>query len=345
MKPELSERLFVENLFSDSISKGKIQESSNIDVEKLTGDASTRRYYRVSNDKESYVVCLANPLEKEEEISPFIEVQKLLKGEKIRVPEVYDCDLLKGYFLEEDLGDQTLLKHLATIDSFNNEEALIYKKVIDILVNIHNIQEEKLIGKKCFELSFDFEKLFDEVSFSNNYFCNNFLGHILSAKENEILDEGFSLICEILAKQKRVLTHRDFHTRNIMVKKKELILIDFQDARMGIPQYDLVSILEDAYYKIQRSDKYELKRYYFNSFFSDFMPEHSFDDFLLHYDYMAMQRIYKAIGSFSYIYSTRGDQRYLKYIGYCFENLRTLMLKYKDLTPLRKTLAEIYYEY
>ena len=62
-------------------------------------------------------------------------------------------------------------------------------------------------------------------------------------------------------------------------------------------------------------------------------------------DKMAIQRIFKALGSFAYIYRLRGDIRYLKYIGYAFEKLRDILFRYKEFNALRVVLSEIYYEY
>ena len=130
-----------------------------------------------------------------------------------------------------------------------------------------------------------------------------------------------------------------------MVKNNELIVIDFQDARMGIPQYDLVSLLEDAYYEIGRQNKYNLKKYYWSNFLEDKKYQSSFEEFERLYSLMSIQRIYKAIGSFSFIHTTRGDVRYLKYIGFCFEKLRSVMNSLPELRDLKNTLSKIYYEY
>jgi N-acetylmuramate 1-kinase len=342
MKPETSERLFVEKLFADSVARKKIEEISSLEVEKLTGDASTRRYYRIEGSGKTYVVCLANPLEKEQNMSPFMEVQKILESSDIRVPKIFDYDPSLGYFLEEDLGDQTLLNYLSNNEDQKNEFN-IYKKVIDILINIHKIPTNEMIDKVCIEQAFDFNKLYSEIEFTNKFLITNFLGHKTSKEESEQLKRGFSKICQELSEQERLLTHRDFHTRNIMVLNDEFVTIDFQDARMGIAQYDLVSILEDAYYKIERSDKYQLKKYYYTTFLSKRDQGYSFEQFLYHYDLMAVQRSYKAMGSFTYINATRGDQRYLKYVGYCFENLRSILARHEEFQELRSTLSKIYY--
>ena len=139
MKPEQAEQFFIEGLFQESADSKKIDIQAISHIEKLTGDASTRRYYRVTCPKKSYVVCLAEPTEND---SDFVEVQKVLHSNQIRVPHLYDTNLEKGYLLEEDLGDQTLLKRLASIDSAD-EEYEHYEKVVDALIKIHQIDAAK----------------------------------------------------------------------------------------------------------------------------------------------------------------------------------------------------------
>jgi aminoglycoside/choline kinase family phosphotransferase len=114
---------------------------------------------------------------------------------------------------------------------------------------------------------------------------------------------------------------------------------------MGIPQYDLVSLLEDCYYKISRQNKHTLKHLYWSEFLEKKFIQNSFEEFSILYDKMAIQRTYKALGSFAYIFRLRGDVRYLKYIGYAFEKLRDILFRYKQYNDLRVVLSEIYYDY
>lgn len=344
MKLEQSERLLVDELFSTSMESGKVSPLMDYEIEKLTGDAGTRRYYRVHKEqKETYVVCLDNPISEKDKKSTFLEVHEVLASRTVRVPILHDLNLQKGYYLEEDLGDVTLLKALAQSD--DKKEYEFYEKAVDELIKIHSTEESELKGKSFENLAFDFEKLLYEVEFTNKYFIGEFLGHDLWGTEKRRMDDLFTNLINEIANQKRVLTHRDFHSRNIMVKGEELIIIDFQDARMGIPQYDLVSLLEDAYFDIGRQNKYNLKKYYWNNFLEDKGLQSSFEQFERLYALTSIQRIYKAIGSFSFIHTTRGDIRYLKYIGYCFEKLRSILSNLKEFDDLKQTLCKIYYEY
>src|SRR5690606_29219861 len=129
MKPEHAERLFVEELVSSSIRSFKIPHGPIKNVDKLTGDASTRRYYRVLVSEVSYVVCIDDPKSHNQE-HPFLVLQKVLLENGVTVPDVLDVDLSKGYILEEDLGDQTMLTRLAEIRSVDEERSL-YEASLD----------------------------------------------------------------------------------------------------------------------------------------------------------------------------------------------------------------------
>lgn len=339
MKPEVSERLLIEELITHSINESAINKEEIVNIESLTGDASTRRYYRVFCEKTNYVVCLDNP---SEEKNSFVEVQSYLVNQNLRVPKIYDTNLSKGYILEEDLGDVTLLMHLATIEDIETEYKL-YKTVIDELLTLHTIPAIDIEKAKKFDLKFDYEKLTSEIDFSVKFFFKLFLKND-NAEVLEELGSHFNSICKRLSEEKMVLTHRDFHSRNIMVKDDDLVMIDFQDARWGIPQYDLASLLDDCYYQIHKDNKEKLLQYYYDNLPEDTHEQGSFENFKNFYQDMAIQRVFKAIGSFSYIYYMRKDERYLKYIGFAMEKLREIMLsdsKYKDL---RTILFRTYYE-
>lgn len=342
MKPEQSERFFVESLFKKSLENKKIENCNLTEVEKLTGDASTRRYYRVETNNDSYVVCLADPIIESRDKSPFVQVHSALISNNVRVPVIHDSDLKKGYLLEEDLGDITLLQHLAGIDD-HDEEFEIYKKSIDELIKIHSIDIDKYQSESFTKLAFDEEKLMSEVLFSIKFFIKRFLGCELSLADEATIVSGYLDICKKIEAEKMVLTHRDYHSRNIMIKNGEQVVIDFQDARMGIPQYDLVSLIEDCYYEIDSDNAEALRKYYWDNCSCNSFFDHSYERFIYFYDLVAMQRIFKAIGSFGYIFAGRDDVRYVKYIGYGMEKLRSIFLRHDEYKNLRKTLSRIYY--
>jgi aminoglycoside/choline kinase family phosphotransferase len=341
MKPELSEQFFIEELFNQSIDGNAIEASELESIDKLTGDASTRRYYRVFTNKDSYVVCLDNPT-KTGEKNTFVSKQSFLMQKGVRVPIVYDTNEARGYILEEDLGDITLLNKLATIHNVQQEYDL-YKRSIDKLLALHKMEVKDIEQSKLFDLKFDYEKLISEIDFSIKYFINIVLKQDTGDCQ-KIIRKEFEPICQRLANEKMVLTHRDYHSRNIMCKTDDLIIIDFQDARMGIPQYDLASLLDDCYYEVRPENKDKLVKYYYENLGESILQQKDYDNFLSLYDDMVLQRVFKAIGSFAYILETRKDLRYYKYIGFAMEKIRNIMLVNPKYAELREALFKVYYE-
>jgi aminoglycoside/choline kinase family phosphotransferase len=332
MKPEQAERFFIEELFNKTQDKDILKDEKLDEVDKLTGDASTRRYYRIFTNRDSYVVCLDNPFNDEMGKHPFLSVQQFLSENKIRVPRILDHNLSRGYSLQEDLGNVTLLQHMSTITS-SQKELEIYKTIVDQLLELHRIPKSEVKNPNLFQLKFDYQKYMDETRFTFKYFLNFFYKN---QDENLIqeLEALFDPIMKRLADQKMVITHRDFHSRNLMVKDSQFIFIDFQDARWGIPQYDLVSLLEDCYYELAPENRLDLKKHYFDNLDPAIHGQKNFEHFLELYDDMTIQRVFKAVGSFCYIYNWRKDDRYLKYIGFAMEKIRRTMMdnpKYKEL--------------
>ena len=342
MKPEQSERILVEELFKKTIHKDLLSDDHVINVEKLTGDASTRKYYRIWTSKESYVACLDNPIAEGAEEPTFVKLQRVLHAEKVRVPLIFDKELSTGYLLEEDLGDVTFLKEIALIQNLKDEYDF-YIKAIDLMASIHKIDTSKYQGESFTKLAFDTEKLYQEMEFTKKYFLKMYLGLDVETREVEALYKKLHSMCTTLSNEPRVLVHRDYHSRNLMIKNGEQIVIDFQDARMGTPLYDLVSLLEDCYYQIDADNKKRLIEYYYNTYFKKFDSKKNFEEFKSLYDLMAIQRVFKAIGSFAYIYADRKDLRYIKYIGYAFEKVRAIMLTHEHFANERKILASLYY--
>ena len=166
----------------------------------------------------------------EDGLWPFLEVQRFLSKAGVRVPTIYDYGHKKGLILQEDLGDQTLLHSSALFTVKQELEA--YKKCVDILIKFQSFPIEK--GVYSFEkLRFDSEKLSSEIDFTIHHFFHFLMGKNLSQKKQEIgrIRGHFQSICQTISEQEMVFTHRDFHSRNIMARGDELVIIDFQDAR------------------------------------------------------------------------------------------------------------------
>lgn len=315
-------------------------------VTRLPGDASTRRYYRIEAEGSQAILMKMDAFASEGLNLPFLVVQKHLEQAKVRVPKVLDLDPTKGFILLEDLGDITLLRHLQGVSSPDVERHL-YEQVIDMLVEMqaHCGPEKSTTKLDAFGLRFDHAKLMWEMEFMIEHFYLGYLKRTMPAQDLQIMREGLSEICMTLDKEPTVFTHRDFHSRNVMVSGKdfELVMIDFQDARMGPSQYDLASLLRDSYYQLEEAQIDRLIDYYIARYEAATQQKLDRTHYKMIFDLMSVQRNLKAIGSFASFMVKRGEPGYLKYIGNTFENVRKNLLKYPKYSKLREVLFHYYY--
>ena len=133
---------------------------------------------------------------------------------------------------------------------------------------------------------------------------------MLPQAEFDAVRGEFKVIIEELAAEPRVLCHRDYHSRNLMLSQGRLYLIDFQDARMGPDTYDLASLLRDAYVDLNDIAVNELIAYFLALKGSNVLEA----DFRARFDLMALQRNLKAMGTFGYQTTTRQNPVYIQYI-------------------------------
>lgn len=327
--------------------------NSKIDeVQKLPGDASTRRYFRVFSEKKSFIVMKMEPFSNDGLSLPFVVLQKHLQQSGIDVPQILDIEPSKGFMLLEDLGDITLLRKLQDV-SDREQEREIYEKIIDSLIDLQlqcSPCAHPQLDLNAFKLKFDHEKLMWEMNFMIDHFYKGYLGRTLDPKDEKYLRNTLSDICQTLANEPTVFTHRDFHSRNVMVVSNpecpdldRYVMIDFQDGRLGPAQYDLASLLKDSYYQLEETQIISLLDYYRTRYESLSGTHLNRSHFIKIFDLMSVQRNLKAIGSFASFLMTRNNPGYLKYIGNTFENVRRTLLKYPEFKELREVLFHYYY--
>jgi N-acetylmuramate 1-kinase len=335
---------------SNWVKRSKVIDS----VTKLPGDASTRRYYRVASRGQTFIVQRMEPFTEKGEDIPFVVVQKHLAASGVEVPAILDIDPERGFVLLEDLGDVTLLQKLRDVSSADVERHM-YERVIDGLIHlqIHASPARRPADIDAYKLRFDYAKLMWEMDFAIEHFYQLHLKREIPEADLKAMRDGLGEICRFLAEQPTVLTHRDFHSRNIMITEaprtegaqpaERLVMIDFQDARMGPAQYDLASLLRDSYYQLEEAQIQRLVDYYVIRW--EALAGETLDraHFMYVFDMMSVQRNFKAIGSFASFLNRRGNATYLKYIGNTFENIRRTLLKYPQYSRLRETLFHYYY--
>jgi len=213
-----------------------------------------------------------------------------------------------------------------------------YQKAIEIIVAFHTRATENLAPDcPAKNLFFDEEKLMWEMDFMLEHYVHGMLKNVLSFDEKNKTREALGTLCKSLSDQNRVFTHRDYHSRNIMIHNDKLKVIDFQDARMGPCQYDLVSLLKDSYIVIEESVRKELLEYYIECM-QGYGREIKRDSFYKIFDWMSVQRNLKAIGTFAYQSKILGNDRYLQYVEPTLEYVRKTLENRRDLEFLAPAL-------
>lgn len=175
------------------------------------------------------------------------------------------------------------------------------------------------------------------MDFMVKHYVKGLLNCRLDKNEESNLRSTLQNVCKALAEEEPVFVHRDFHSRNLMIQKDDLLLIDFQDARMGPRQYDLVSLLKDSYVVLKEETRNELLNYYLQRMEEEGKPIPRIA-FMKIFDLMSIQRNLKAIGTFAFQYMEHQNERYLQYVDPTLKYIRDTLHSNPDLEPLSQAL-------
>ena len=304
----------------------------SFDVQPLAGDASSRRYSRIKSGHKSWVLMEWEPYDPEN--YSLLSVQRHFKKNHVLVPEVVAASGELGIILYEDLGDITLEQEFFKT---RNPYGVLgyYRMSIDELLKIHLQATNDHSPCVAFNLEFDIEKLSWEMNFTRKHFLEGILQYPHQTQE---LMKEFDQLTSLLHQQKKWIQHRDYHSRNIMVFQNKVRVIDFQDARMGLVQYDLVSLLRDAYVPVPQTLEQELLDYYLYRAKTDYNIEWNRNEFDYIYEVQSIQRLFKAVGSFASFWMLRKDRRYLKYIPSTIQRVKKSLDQLSEFPVLQSCL-------
>ncbi len=276
-------------------------------LDRLAGDASNRLYYRVeaSPGQTRILALLPGPFDPAE--LPFLEVSKLFHAIPLRVPKIHEVDGELGILLLEDLGD-LLLQDVVERGVPEDRMKALYREAISQLVRLQARGAELSREGARFEalrIAFDEKKFADELAFFRLHFIEGYSARVLSSSDREELDSELRALASELAAQPFALCHRDYHSRNLILCGDEIAIIDHQDARMGPRCYDLASLLNDSYVALEAPLVAAMKAFFAGETGADVRAE---------YDVAALQRNLKALGTFGYQISARGNDVYRRYV-------------------------------
>lgn len=278
--------------------------STTTSIIELPGDASNRCYIRVeASDGSSYILLIHHePIDSA--TLPFLDVSGLLTSMSIPTPKIQDTADDLGIVVLDDLGDITL--HCFVGTATDDERIAQYTEAVDLIVRMQRKGKEIVSSDHTpFTLAFDEDKLMSELKFFVTHFLEKYSNADLVRTDRTGLHEEFRIVVQELASESRVLCHRDYHSRNLMLHDGKLHVIDFQDARMGPDTYDLVSLLRDCYVDNDTAFVTRLVAHYHKK-----MDTSVDSSYLERFDLMSVQRHLKALGTFGYQITVAGSTKY-----------------------------------
>ena len=284
----------------------------------IAGDASFRTFYRLILNKDRKIVVFARK-EKYQNLIAYSAINKFLRTNKILAPKLYAHNYPKGIIVIEDFGDSSFYKILLN----RKNKFVVYKKLVDLLLMIQKIKPKLKIknanNKSHIINKYSNKYLFKESDLFFDWYLPLFLSKkkalIIKIKSKKILSKlynklNFSNSCFV---------HRDYHVQNLMRVGKNIGVIDSQDALIGNPSYDLVSLIDDVRIKTSIKLKNQIYSYYMKKTSKNFKINSQ--KFLEDFNILSMQRSLKIIGIFSRLFKRDKKKQYLRLIPYTWQLL------------------------
>ena len=300
----------------------------------ISEDASFRKFYRFVSNKKSKIIVYANK-EKYKNLIAYTSINKFLRNNKILSPKLYTHKYQDGIIVLEDFGDLTFYKVLIK----KKNKLIVYKKLVDLLLKIQKIKTKSKI------------KNITVGSHKINKYSTKYLH-----KESDLFFDWYlpmyfkkKKVLSIKKKTKKILSklyqrinfpnsyfvHRDYHAQNLMKVGKRIGLIDSQDALIGNPAYDLVSLVDDVRIKTSANLKNDVIHHFLKN--TETKIRINSKKFLEDFNILSVQRSLKIIGIFSRLYKRDKKNKYLKLLPYTWKLLENRM-RSSMFSDLRKIL-------
>ena len=287
----------------------------------LKGDGSHRKIYRLTSASRSVIgVSSSDHLENR----AFLGFSKHFHETGLPVPEIYCEDTERGIYLEEDLGDTTLFKHLSenrSREGLSEETIRIYKEVVRTLPRFQIVGGRSLDYRWCYpRASFDRQSMLWDLNYFKYYFLR--LGQI--PFDEQALEEDFEKFTDyLLAADRDYFLYRDFQSRNVMIFQGMPYFIDYQGGRKGALQYDIASLLFDAKADLPFELRSELLQYYLDAVSE--LAGIDRQEFMKYYPGYVLIRIMQAMGAYGLRGFYERKAHFLQSIPYAVRNLEFLL--------------------
>lgn len=292
-----------------------------------SSDASFRRYFRIQQSQGPSLIAMDAP--PPEDCARFVRIAHLLQGTGVSVPAVLAENIEQGFLLLSDMGTTTYL-HQLNPDSAHQ----LYMEAMGALLRIQCHSEPGVLPE------YDHAFILRELILFPEWYLQKHLGLQISDKQQAELDKIFALLAERALAQPRVLMHRDYHSRNLMViQPGNPGILDFQDAVYGPITYDLVSLLRDAYISWDEEMVLDWAVRYWEQAKRLGLPVNpDIDGFYQDFEWMGLQRHLKILGIFARLSHRDGKHQYLDDVPMVLDYVRKTANRYAVFKPLLRLL-------
>lgn len=292
----------------------------------LAGDASNRRYERLQMGDETAVLMDA-PTEKGEDVKPFIAIAEFLLAQGLSAPQILAKDTEQGFLILEDLGDGLYARMVERKPEIEDE---IYTAAIDALIALHHAAPPDLPA-------YDPPLMTDLASTAISRYKAGIIGADMS-EEAARFRQIFEPFLAGLTAGKQVLIQRDYHAENLLwlpgrTGIARVGMLDFQDAMLGHPAYDVLSILQDA----RRDVPPALENRMINHYMSQTNVDG--DEFRAAYAALGVQRNMRILGIFAKLSLDMGKRHYIDMIPRVWDLLER-DLDHAALAPVASMIRE-----
>jgi aminoglycoside/choline kinase family phosphotransferase len=305
----------------------------NFEVVPIEKGGSDRVFYRLRTSAETSMIIVRYSGHKEEN-RHYVEIGQFLSGSGVNVPRVYLHDPAQGLIFMEDLGE-------ADLWSWRNHpwevRRLLYQAALDQALLLHSRATARFSGSGL--------RLENEFSgqlylWEQNYFFDHCLGSFFGLPSEQIQElkalPKLASTADQLASLPRTLVHRDFQSQNVLTVQGRAWLIDFQGMRLGLPHYDVASLIYDPYVSLSLSEREELIEYYQASAHQEGLElSGNFEEIL---NLCAMQRLMQALGAYGFLGIQKQRRHFLDHIPVAGQSLTQVLSRMDGMDALSARL-------
>lgn len=299
---------------------------SDASVRPLAGDASARRYFRLTNRNCKTAILMDAPPDLCGSQAAFIDIDEHLRSVGLGAPQIEKANLETGFILLEDFGD-LLFANVAKTDPVS--ETTLYQLGCDVLVHLRNAPIPNVPRSSA-------DTMAEMVLVVFDHYCGD---RKPSADEIERFRVSFASCLVPALDGDAVLSLRDYHAENLIFRPEQnglarAGLLDFQDAFLTSPAYDLVSLLQDARRDLAPGLEEEMLARYIH------LTNEEADRFRYAYAVIGAQRHLRILGVLARLGKVQGKISYLDYIPRTWGHLARA-LDHPGLAPVANILSTL----